>query len=154
MSINIEERLKNLGIELPAAPAPAANYVPYVIIGNLLFISGQLAQNTTGFVTGKLGLDLTIEEGYKAARLCGISLISQLKSACNGDLNKVKSVVRLGGFINSTADFSEHPKVVNGASDLMVEVFGDIGKHSRAAVGSSSLPFGVAVEVDGIFEIS
>ena len=154
MSTNIEETLKNLGIELPTAPAPAANYVPYVTIGNLLFVSGQLAQNTTGFVTGKLGLDLTIEEGYKAARLCGISLISQLKSACNGDLNKVKSVVRLGGFINSTADFSEHPKVVNGASDLMVEVFGDIGKHSRAAVGSSSLPFGVAVEVDGIFEIS
>ena len=154
MSTNIEETLKNLGIELPTTPAPAANYVPYVTIGNLLFVSGQLAQNTTGFVTGKLGLDLTIEEGYKAARLCGISLISQLKSACNGDLNKVKSVVRLGGFINSTADFSEHPKVVNGASDLMVEVFGDIGKHSRAAVGSSSLPFGVAVEVDGIFEIS
>ena len=153
MSTNIEDKLKNLGIVLPSAPAPAANYVPYVKTGGTLYVSGQISQNESGFITGKLGLNLSTEEGYQAARYCAILLISQLKLACNGDLNKVESVVRLGGFVNSAPDFLDHPKVINGASDLMVEIFGDKGKHSRAATGASSLPFGVAVEVDGIFEI-
>ena len=153
MSTNIEDKLKNLGIVLPSAPAPAANYVPYVKTGSTLYVSGQISQNESGFITGKLGLNLSTEEGYQAARYCAILLISQLKLACNGDLNKVESVVRLGGFVNSDPDFLDHPKVINGASDLMVEIFGDKGKHSRAATGASSLPFGVAVEVDGIFEI-
>ena len=153
MSTNIEDKLKNLGILLPSAPAPAANYVPYVKTGSTLYVSGQISQNESGFITGKLGLNLSTEEGYQAARYCAILLISQLKLACNGDLNKVESVVRLGGFVNSVPDFLDHPKVINGASDLMVEIFGDKGKHSRAATGASSLPFGVAVEVDGIFEI-
>ena len=153
MSTNIEDKLKNLGIVLPSAPAPAANYVPYVKTGSTLYVSGQISQNESGFITGKLGLNLSTEEGYQAARYCAILLISQLKLACNGDLNKVESVVRLGGFVNSVPDFLDHPKVINGASDLMVEIFGDKGKHSRAATGASSLPFGVAVEVDGIFEI-
>ena len=153
MSTNIEEKLKNLGIVLPSAPAPAANYVPYIKTGSTLYVSGQISQNESGFITGKLGLNLSTEEGYQAARYCAILLISQLKLACHGDLNKVENVVRLGGFVNSAPDFLEHPKVINGASDLMVEIFGDKGKHSRAATGASSLPFGVAVEVDGIFEI-
>lgn len=153
MSTNIEDKLKNLGIVLPSAPAPAANYVPYVKTGSTLYVSGQISQNESGFITGKLGLNFSTEEGYQAARYCAILLISQLKLACNGDLNKVESVVRLGGFVNSVPDFLDHPKVINGASDLMVEIFGDKGKHSRAATGASSLPFGVAVEVDGIFEI-
>ena len=153
MSTNIEDKLKNLGILLPSAPAPAANYVPYVKTGSTLYVSGQISQNESGFITGKLGLNLSTEEGYQAARYCAILIISQLKLACNGDLNKVESVVRLGGFVNSVPDFLDHPKVINGASDLMLEIFGDKGKHSRAATGASSLPFGVAVEVDGIFEI-
>ncbi len=154
MSTTIDARLKQLGIVLPVAPMPAANYVPYVQVGNMLFVAGQVSQNKNGFVVGKLGLNFSLEEGYDAAKLCGIALISQLKSACDDDLNRVKRVIRLGGFVNSTSEFTDHPKVINGASDLMVAVFGDAGKHSRAAVGSSSLPFGVAVEIDGIFELA
>ena len=154
MSTTIDARLKQLGIVLPVAPMPAANYVPYVLVGNMLFVAGQVSQNKNGFVVGKLGLNFSLEEGYEAAKLCGIALISQLKSACDDDLNRVKRVIRLGGFVNSTSEFTDHPKVINGASDLMVAVFGDAGKHSRAAVGSSSLPFGVAVEIDGIFELA
>ena len=154
MSTTIDVRLKQLGIVLPVAPMPAANYVPYVQVGNMLFVAGQVSQNKNGFVVGKLGLNFSLEEGYDAAKLCGIALISQLKSACDDDLNRVKRVIRLGGFVNSTSEFTDHPKVINGASDLMVAVFGDAGKHSRAAVGSSSLPFGVAVEIDGIFELA
>ena len=154
MSTTIDARLKQLGIVLPVAPMPAANYVPYVQVGNMLFVAGQVSQNKNGFVVGKLGLNFSLEDGYDAAKLCGIALISQLKSACDDDLNRVKRVIRLGGFVNSTSEFTDHPKVINGASDLMVAVFGDAGKHSRAAVGSSSLPFGVAVEIDGIFELA
>ena len=154
MSTTIDARLKKLEIVLPVAPMPAANYVPYVQVGNMLFVAGQVSQNKNGFVVGKLGLNFSLEEGYDAAKLCGIALISQLKSACDDDLNRVKRVIRLGGFVNSTSEFTDHPKVINGASDLMVAVFGDAGKHSRAAVGSSSLPFGVAVEIDGIFELA
>lgn len=153
MSNVIDQKLSDLSIVLPSAAAPAANYVPYVKIGKMLHVSGQISQNVNGLVVGKLGSDFSIDEGYEAARLCGLALIAQVKSACDGDWSRFKRVVRLGGFVNSTNTFTEHPKVINGASDLMVEVFGDKGSHARAAVGSSSLPLGVAVEVDGIFEL-
>lgn len=154
MSGKYETRLAELGVELPDAPAPAANYVPFVIVGDLVFISGQVAQDETGRICGKLGDNFTVEQGQAAAKTCAINLIAQLKSACDGDLDRLKRVVKLGGFVNSTPDFKEHPAVVNGASDFIGEVFGDIGAHARAAVGSSSLPLGVAVEIDGIFQIS
>ena len=155
MSGTIDTRLADLGIDLPAAAAPAANYVPFVRSGNLVFISGQVAMDKDGFVTGKLGESTSDEAGVAAARLCGLALIAQLRAACDGDLDRVKKVVKLGGFVNCTPDFGQHPKVINGCSDLMVEVFGsEIGSHARAAVGSSSLPFGVAVEIEGIFEIA
>ena len=148
-----EIRLQELGIELPDAPAPAANYVPYVISGNMLFVSGQISMDHSGRVCGKLGDDYTVEQGQAAAKLCAINLIAQVKAACGGDLDRLKRVVKLGGFVNCTQDFDAHPMVINGASDFMVEVFGDAGRHARAAVGSSSLPLGVAVEIEGIFEI-
>ena len=151
---NAEAKLKELGIELSEAPAPAANYIPYVISGNMVYVSGQISMGPNGMMTGKLGDTVSVEEGQAAARLCAINLITQLKSACGGDLSRLKRVVRLGGFVNCTSDFTDQPEVINGASDLMVAVFGDAGRHARAAVGSSSLPRGVAVEVDGIFEIS
>ncbi len=154
MSTTYEQTLADLGITLPDAPAPAANYVPYVRTGNLVYISGQISMGPDGMIKGKLGEDMSVEEGQKAARQCAINLITQLHSACGGDLNKLNRVVKLNGFVNSTLDFTDHPKVVNGASDLMVAVFGDKGKHARAAVGCSSLPLGVAVEVEGIFEIA
>ena len=153
MSITIEEQLKKLGIELPSAAAPAANYVPYILSGNMLFVSGQISQDSDGLVLGKLGSNLSLEQGYNAARLCGLALLAQVKSACSNDWGRFKKVVRLGGFVNCTDGFKDHPKIINGASDLMVEVFGETGVHSRAAVGVSSLPLGVAVEVDGIFEL-
>ena len=154
MREEFERKLSDLGIVLPNAAAPAANYLPYVRIGNLLFVSGQISQNLEGLVVGKLGYNFSLDEGYQAARCCGLALISQVKSACDDDLSRLKKVVRLGGFVNCTSDFRDHPKVINGASDLMVEVFGQKGSHARAAVGSSSLPLGVAVEVDGIFELN
>ena len=151
---DIEKRLADLKITLPNAAAAAANYIPYVRVGNMLFVSGQISQSADGLVIGKLGSDFSLDDGYKAARLCGLALIAQVKSACENDLGKLKRVVRLGGFVNSTSDFIEQPKIINGASDLMVEVFGEKkGAHSRAAVGSISLPMGVAVEVDGVFEL-
>jgi enamine deaminase RidA (YjgF/YER057c/UK114 family) len=154
MTGQIEKRLKELGIELPEAAAPAANYVPYVISGNLVFVAGQVTfWNGELKYKGKVGQDFTVEQGAEAARLCGLNVIAQVKAACGGDLDKVERVVRLGGFVNAGADFYDHPKVVNGASDLMVEVFGDKGRHARAAVGSSALPLNVAVEVDAIFQI-
>ena len=119
----------------------------------MLFESGQISQNSNGPVLGKLGDNFSLDDGYEAARLCGLALIAQVKSACNDDWSRLRRVVRLGGFVNCTQDFMEHPKVINGASDLMVKVFGDKGRHARAAVGSSSLPLGVAVEIDGIFEL-
>ena len=154
MSNDIEKRLVELKITLPNAAAPAANYIPFVRVGNMLFVSGQVSQDSDGLVIGKLGADFSLDEGYKAARLCGLALIAQVKSACGNDFSKLKRVVRLGGFVNCTGDFIEHPKIINGASDLMVEVFGERGTHSRAAVGSASLPMGVAVEVDGVFELT
>lgn len=154
MAGKIDARLKELGIELPNAPAPAANYVPYVISGSLVFVAGQItALNGEVKYKGKVGRDMGVDEAYQAARLCGLNLIAQAKAACGGDLDRVKRVVKVGGFVNGTPDFTDHPKVVNGASDLMAEVFGDKGKHARFAVGSGSLPLGIAVEVEAIFEI-
>ena len=150
--MDINARLIDKGIVLPDAPPPAANYIPYVKIGKLVFVSGQVSQNENGFIKGVLGKDLNVEEGYDAARQCAISLLAQLKSAVNGDLNKVTKVVKLGGFVNSTPDFTEQPSVINGASDLLVELLGEKGRHARTAVGAN-LPLGVAVEIDGIFEV-
>ena len=150
--MDINATLIDKGIVLPDAPPPAANYIPYVKIGKLVFVSGQVSQNENGFIKGVLGKDLNVEEGYDAARQCAISLLAQLKSAVNGDLNKVTKVVKLGGFVNSAPNFTEQPSVINGASDLLVELLGEKGRHARTAVGAS-LPLGVAVEIDGIFEV-
>ena len=149
----IAQKLSELNISVPEAAAPAANYVPYMRSGNLLFISGQLPfENGQLIHKGRLGENVSIEDGYKAARQCAINIIAQIKAA--GGLEKVARIVRLGGFVNSTADFTDQPKVVNGASDLFVAVFGDAGRHARAAIGSPSLPLGVAVEVDAIVELA
>ena len=150
--MDINATLIDKGIVLPDAPPPAANYIPYVKIDKLVFVSGQVSQNENGFIKGVLGKDLNVEEGYNAARKCAISLLAQLKSAVNGDLNKVTKVVKLGGFVNSAPDFTEQPSVINGASDLLVELFGEKGRHARTAIGAN-LPLGVAVEIDGIFEV-
>ena len=150
--MDINSTLIDRGIVLPDAPPPAANYIPFVKIDKLVFISGQVSQNEDGFIKGVLGKDLDIEQGYSAARQCGISLLAQLKNAVKGDLNKVTKVVKLGGFVNSALDFTEQPSVINGASDLFVELFGEKGRHARTAVGAN-LPLGVAVEIDGIFEV-
>jgi enamine deaminase RidA (YjgF/YER057c/UK114 family) len=153
MPATIDARLKQLGIELPQAPKPAANYVPFVIAGALLFCAGQVpVWNGEVRFKGRVGDGLSVDDGYQAARLCGLNLIAQAKAA-TGDLDRVRRVVKLGGFVACAADFTDHPKVLNGASDLMAEVFGDAGKHARFAVGAPSLPLGVAVEVDGIFEL-
>jgi enamine deaminase RidA (YjgF/YER057c/UK114 family) len=152
--MSIETRLAELGVTLPDAPAPAANYVPWVRTGNLLFVSGQIAANADGFITGKLGENMTAEDGAVAAKACAISLLAQLKAGCDGDIDRLVRVVKLVGFVNSTPDFGDQPKVINGCSDFMVEALGDKGRHSRSAVSAASLPFGVAVEIEGIFEIS
>ena len=150
----IESRLAELGVTLPDAPAPAANYVPFVRTGNQLFVSGQISIGADGhMITGKLGAGLEVEAGAAAARRCGLALIAQAKAAL-GDLDRVKRVVKLVGFVNSTAEFTEQPKVINGCSDLMVEVFGEAGRHARSAVSAASLPLGVAVEIEAIFEIA
>ncbi len=152
MSI-IDARLAELGITLPDAPAPAANYVPFVVTGNLVHISGQISQNADGLIKGRLGDDLSVEQGAAAAQRCAISLLAQLKKACDGDFSRLVKAVKLVGFVNSTPDFTDQPKVINGASDFMVAVLGDAGRHARSAVSAASLPFGVAVEIEGIFEI-
>lgn len=150
-----DARLAALKIELPNPAAPAANYVPTVIAGNLLFVAGQITIfNGELRYLGKLGGGIDVETGKQAARLCGLNIISQARAALGGSLDRIKHCVKLGGFVNCTPDFIEHPQVVNGASDLMVEVFGDAGKHARFAVGAVSLPRGVSVEVDAIFEIT
>ena len=148
-----ETRLAELGVTLPDAPAPAANYVPYVQVGDLVHVSGQISMKDGAFLTGKLGDDMTAEEGAKAARSCAIALLAQVKAACGGDLDRLQRVVKLVGFVNSTSDFGDQPKVINGASDFMVEALGDAGRHARSAVSAASLPFGVAVEIEGIFQI-
>jgi enamine deaminase RidA (YjgF/YER057c/UK114 family) len=154
MAGKVEGRLSELGITVPQAAAPVANYVGFVKAGNLVFVSGQvtLKDGKLQYI-GKLGAEISLEDGQKAARLCATNIIAQLKAACDGDLDRVKRIVRLGGFVNSTPDFTDQPKVINGASDLMVEAFGDRGKHARAAVSAGSLPLGVAVEIDAIAEI-
>lgn len=155
MAGEIDARLQELGIELPEAAAPAANYVPFVVSGNMVFVAGQITiHNGELKHLGKLGAEISVEEGQEAARLCGLNIIAQVKAACGGDLDRVQRVVRLGGFVNSTPDFTDQPEVINGASNLMVDVFGDKGKHSRAAVSAGSLPRGVSVEIDAIFEIA
>lgn len=155
MAGNIDERLAQLQLELPNPSAPAANYVPFVKSGALVFVAGQVSQwNGERRHKGRVGDTLGTDEGYAAARLCGLNLLAHLRVACGGDLDRVKRVVRIGGFVNCAPDFAEQPKCVNGASDLMVEVFGkEVGSHARTAVGVASLPGGVSVEVDGIFEI-
>ena len=155
MSHDIEGRLRKLKIELKAPPPPAANYVPYVVTGNLVFISGQVPSTPGGLrFQGKVGAELSLADGQEAARLCAINVLAQLKAACGGDLGRVRRCVKLGGFVNAIPEFAEHPAVVNGASNLIVEVLGEAGKHARFAMGAGSLPFDVAVEVDAIFEIA
>lgn len=148
-----EARLDALGIELPAPMKPVATYVPYVITGNLLFVSGQVSATADGRILGRLGENMELSAGQQAARICGINLIAQCKAAV-GDLSRIKRVVKLGGFVNAAPSFIDIPQVVNGCSDLMVEVFGEAGKHARSAVACPTLPLGVAVEVDGVFEIT
>ena len=150
----IETRLAELGVTLPDAPAPAANYVPFVQTGNLVHVSGQISANADGMIKGKLGVDMDADAGATAARACAISLLAQLKAACGGDIDRLVRVVKLVGFVNSTPDFGDQPKVINGASDFMVSALGDKGHHARSAVSAASLPFGVAVEIEGIFEIA
>jgi len=155
MAGKFESRLAELGVTLPEAPAPAANYVPFVIAGDLVFVSGQISKDGDGtMITGKLGADMDVAAGQVAAKVCAINLIAQLKAACDGDLDRLVRVVKLGAFVNCTQEFTDQPAVVNGASDFIGEVFGPIGTHARAAVGSPSLPLGVAVEIEGIFQIS
>jgi len=153
MSGTIETRLADLGITLPDAPAPAANYVPFVQVGDLVFVSGQISNGPDGLIKGKLGDHMSTADGAAAAKTCAIGLLAQLKAACDGDMDRLVRVVKLGGFVNSTPDFTEQPQVVNGASDFLVEALGDKGRHARAAVSAPSLPLGVAVEIEGIFQI-
>lgn len=149
----IDLRLAELGVTLPDAPAPAANYVPFVITGNLVHISGQISQNEGGLIKGRLGDDLAVEQGAEAAKRCAISLLAQLKKACGGDFSRVSKAVKLVGFVNSTPEFTDQPKVINGASDFLVAVLGEAGRHARSAVSAASLPLGVAVEIEAIFEL-
>ncbi|OIQ29211.1 MAG: hypothetical protein BM562_11670 [Alphaproteobacteria bacterium MedPE-SWcel] len=151
--MSVDAKLQSLGLTLPDAPAPAANYVPYVVSGDMVYVSGQISADEDGLITGTLGDDLDVAAGQAAARRCALSLLAQIKAACGGDLTRLKRVVKLGAFVNSTADFTQQPQVVNGASDLLVEVLGDAGRHARSAVSSPSLPLGVAVEIDGVFQI-
>jgi enamine deaminase RidA (YjgF/YER057c/UK114 family) len=149
----IETRLAELGVTLPQAPAPAANYVPFVTVGSLVHVSGQISQNADGLIKGRLGADMDVAAGAAAAQRCAISLLAQLRAAVGGDWSRVVRAVKLTGFVNSTPDFTDQPKVINGASDFLVAVMGDAGRHARSAVSAASLPLGVAVEIEGIFEI-
>ena len=151
--MSIDARLTELGITLPDAPAPAANYVPYVISNGMLYVSGQISAGPDGLIKGRLGDDLDVAAGAAAARACGLALIAQARAAL-GDLDRIKRVVKLTGFVNSTPGFTDQPEVVNGCSDLMVEVFADKGRHARAAVSAAALPRGVAVEIEAIFEVA
>ncbi len=151
--MNITARLAELGVTLPDAPAPAANYVPFVQVGNTLFVSGQISNGPDGLIVGKLGDGMSVEDGAVAAKSCAISLLAQVKAACGDDIERLVRVVKLTGFVNSTQDFTDQPKVINGCSDFLADALGEVGRHARSAVSAPSLPFGVAVEIEGIFEI-
>ncbi|MBD21556.1 MAG: hypothetical protein CMM37_11010 [Rhodospirillaceae bacterium] len=153
MTADINSRILELGIEIPNPRTPSANYIPFVKADKLIFISGQVSMAIDGLIAGKLGLNIDVENGKKAARACGLNLLGQLKIACEGNLNKVQRVVKLGGFVNSTPNFIDAPTIINGASDLMVDIFGENGRHARFAIGAASLPQGAAVEIDGVFEV-
>ena len=152
--MSFENKINELGLTLPEAKAPVGNYVATKITNKLLFISGQISIDENGeLIKGKVGKDLDTEAGYNAAKRCALSIVAQVKKACDGDLSKIKSCIKLTGFVNSTDDFTDQPKVLNGASDLIASIFGDTGMHTRAAVSTNSLPLGVSVEVDAIFEL-
>ena len=153
MAGRIDARLAELGVTLPDAPAPAANYVPFVQSGNLVFISGQISQNADGLIVGKVGADMSTEDAQQAARTCALSIIAQARAACGDNLNRIKRFVKVTGFVNGAPDFTQHPEVINGASDTIGEIFVEAGAHARAAVGCGSLPRGVAVEVEAVIEI-
>lgn len=155
MTGTIDKRLAELGIELPSPPAPVASYVPYVVSGNLVYISGQVTLAGGGLkYVGVVGKELSLDDGKAAARLCAINVLAQLKAAVNGNLDRVRRCIRLGVFVNAVPEYTQHPEVANGASDLIQEVFGEAGRHARAAVGAGSLPRNVAVEVEAVFEIA
>ncbi len=155
MTGKIDSRLKELGIELPTPPAPVASYVPFVVSGNLAFISGQVTIAPDGLkYLGTIGAELTVEDGRAAARLCALNLLAQAKAAAGGDLDRIKRCVKVTAFVNAVPGFTQHPEVANGASDLLAEIFGDAGRHARAAVGASSLPRNVAVEIEAVFELA
>jgi len=151
--MSIAKRLNDLGITLPDASAPAANYVPFVQVGNIVYVSGQISRTDDGLILGVLGENMSVEEGAAAAQTCALQLLAQVKAACGGDIDRLKRVVKLTGFVNSTKDFADQPKVINGCSDFLVEALGDAGRHARSAVSAGALPLGVAVEIEGIFEI-
>lgn len=153
--MNFNQKILDLDIKLPNAKAPVGSYVATKIVGKLLFVSGQISIDEKGeLIKGKVGQELTTEDGYNAAKRCGLSIISQIKNACNNDLSKIKSCIKLTGFVNSSDNFIEQPKVINGASDIIASIFGNAGMHTRAAVSTNSLPLGVSVEVDAIFELN
>ena len=153
--MNFEKKIEELKIVLPEPKSPVGSYVATKIVGKLLFVSGQISINENGeLIKGKIGQELTTEDGYNAAKRCGLSIISQVKNACDNDLSKIRSCIKLTGYVNSTEDFIEQPKVINGASDIIASIFGDAGMHTRAAVSTNSLPLGVSVEVDAIFELN
>ncbi len=152
--MSIAKRLKDQNITLPDASAPAANYVPFIQVGNMLYVSGQISRTDDGLILGVLGENMSVEEGAKAAQTCALQLLAQVQAACDGDIDRLKRVVKLTGFVNSTKDFTEQPSVINGCSDFLVEALGDAGRHARSAVSAAALPLGVAVEIEGIFEIS
>ena len=154
MTPEISARLADLGLVLPPAPAVAGSYVPFVRTGDLLHVSGQVAADDNGFILGKLGDTMDVQQGAAAAQRCALSLLAQVNAALDGDLSRLIRVVKLGGFVNSTPDFTDQPKVINGASDLLAALLGDAAPHARSAVGVAALPFGVAVEIDGIFQIT
>ena len=153
--MTIEDNIKKLNINLPKAPDPVGSYVATKIVGKFLYVSGQVSINEKGeFIKGKVGKELNLEEGYEAAKRCALNIVSQAKKACGNDLSRIKSCIKLTGYVNSTDNFTDQPKIINGASDLISSLFGEIGKHTRAAVSVNSLPLGVAVEVDAIFELN
>ena len=152
---DFEDRLAQKGLSLPGAAAPAANYVPYVLAGDMLYVSGQISRDESdALITGKVGADLTVEEGAAAAQRCALYLLAQVREACGGDMTRLKRVVKLTGFVNSTPDFADQPKVINGCSDILVDLLGDRGRHARSAVSAGALPLNVAVEIEGIFQIA